>query len=114
MGYGDFKDLNRKTASYKIFLDKAFNIAKHLKYDWYQRGLASVVYSFFDKTSGGAIKKEIMSNQELAGELYKLIIRKLKKKKTTLISYRQYLGCWSCWYVINKQIWRNSFVIIHY
>ena len=31
-----------------------------------QRGLASVVYKFFDKkTSDGAVKSEIMSNQEL-------------------------------------------------
>ena len=30
MAYGDFKDLTRKTASDKILLDKAFNIAKIL------------------------------------------------------------------------------------
>ena len=28
---------------------KAFDIAKNLKYDGYQRGLASMVYIFFDK-----------------------------------------------------------------
>ena len=28
MAYGDFKDLPRRTASDKIFCDKAFNIAK--------------------------------------------------------------------------------------
>ena len=28
---------------------KAFNIAKNLKYDGYQRGLASMVYKIFDK-----------------------------------------------------------------
>ena len=39
MTYGDFKDL----------LDKTFNIAKNLKYDGYQRGLASMVYNSFDK-----------------------------------------------------------------
>ena len=27
--YGDFKDLARKTASYKVLRDKAFNIAKN-------------------------------------------------------------------------------------
>ena len=31
--------------------DKAFNIAKSPKYDGYQRGLASMVYKFFDKKS---------------------------------------------------------------
>ena len=29
--------------------DKAFNIAKNLKYDGYQRRLASMVYKFHDK-----------------------------------------------------------------
>ena len=37
-----------------------------------------------------------MSKKELAEELHKLIIRKIKKKKSVLIFYRQYLGCWSC------------------
>ena len=34
MVYKDFKAL-RKTASYKLLCDKAFNIAKNLKYDQY-------------------------------------------------------------------------------
>ena len=38
MAYGDFKDLTRRTASDKILLDKAFNMAKNPKYDRYQRG----------------------------------------------------------------------------
>ena len=49
MAYGDFKDLTRTTASDKILRYKAFNIAKNLKYDGYQRGLTSMVYNFFDK-----------------------------------------------------------------
>ena len=49
MAYGDFKDLTRRTASDKILHDKAFNIAKNPKYNGYQRGLASMVYKFFDK-----------------------------------------------------------------
>ena len=53
MAYGDFKDLKRRTASDKILRDKAFNIAKNPKYDGYQRGLASMVYKFFDKKSTG-------------------------------------------------------------
>ena len=47
MAYRDFKDLTRRTASDKILYHKAFNIAKNLKYDGYQRGLASMVYKFF-------------------------------------------------------------------
>ena len=54
MAYEDFKDLARRTASYKVLRNKAFNIAKNPKYDEYQRGHASTVYKFFDKeTSGG-------------------------------------------------------------
>ena len=49
MAYGDFKDLTRRTGSDKILGDIAFNIAKNPKYDGYQRGLASMVYKFFDK-----------------------------------------------------------------
>ena len=54
MAYGDFKHLSRRTASDKILRDKAFNIAKNPNYDGYQRGLASMVYKFFDKTSAGS------------------------------------------------------------
>ena len=32
-----------------MWCDKAFNVAKNPKYDEYQRGLASMVYNFFDK-----------------------------------------------------------------
>ena len=48
MAYEDFKDLTRRTASDTILRDKAFNIAKNSKYDGYQRGLASMVYKYFD------------------------------------------------------------------
>ena len=47
--YGDSKDLGRRTASDRILRDKAFNIAKNPKHGEYQRGLASMVYKFFDK-----------------------------------------------------------------
>ena len=49
MAYGDFKDMKRRTACDKIVRDRAFNIAKNPKYDESQRGLASMVYKFFDK-----------------------------------------------------------------
>ena len=54
MAYGDFKDLKRRTFSDKVLRDKAFNIAKNPKYDGYQRGLASMIYKFFDKKSKGS------------------------------------------------------------
>ena len=55
------------------------------EYDGYQRGLASMVYKFFDKNSalldkskGSGIINEL--NYQLENELNKQIIRKLKKK----------------------------------
>ena len=54
MANGDFKDIARITASDNVLRDKAFNIAKNHKYDGYQRGLASMVYNFFDKASAGS------------------------------------------------------------
>ena len=64
MDYGDFKDLTTRTASDKILRDKPFNIDKNPKYDGYQRGPASMVYTFFDKkTCGSGIKNEIISNK---------------------------------------------------
>ena len=47
MAYGDFKDLNSRTVADKLLRDEAFNIAKNLKYDEYQRDLAAMVYDFF-------------------------------------------------------------------
>ena len=47
MAYGDFKDLARRTNSDKVLRNKSFNVAKNPKYDWHQRGLASMVYKFF-------------------------------------------------------------------
>ena len=62
MAYGDFKDLQRRTASDKVLRDKAFSIDKNPKYYEYQRGLASMVYKFFDKqTSDSGVKS--MSNK---------------------------------------------------
>ena len=49
MAYGGFKDLTRKTASDKKLCDKAFNIARNLKYDRYQCGLLSMIYTFLYK-----------------------------------------------------------------
>ena len=64
MAYGDFKSLNRRTASDKALHDKTYNIARDPKYDGYQRGLASVVYKLFDKKlSGSCIKNENISNK---------------------------------------------------
>ena len=59
MAYGDFKDLTRRTASYKILRDKAFNIAKSPKYGEYQRILLQWFINFLiKKTSGRGVKNK--------------------------------------------------------
>ena len=88
--YEDFKDLTERTAADNVLQNKAFNIAKNPKYSEYQRGLASIVYKFFDKKTKGsgvttlANKSAIKStpqNEQLAEEIHKPIIRKFKKRK---------------------------------
>ena len=93
--YSDSKNVTKRTIADKILRDKAFNIAKDTKYDGYQRGLASMVYKFFDKKSASLADKSIVrsgakhvnntklapQNQQLAEELYKPIIKKFEKRK---------------------------------
>ena len=62
--------------------DKAFKIVKNPKYDRYQRGSASMIYTFFDeKTSGQTDKSEIISSKESVEDLCKPIIKKFGKRK---------------------------------
>ena len=91
--YSDSKDLTKRTVADKTLKNKAFDIAKDPKYDGYQRGLASMVYKFFDskvaspdkKSEGSGAKhvntKVIPQSEQLAYELHKPIIRKFKKRK---------------------------------
>ena len=80
MAYGKSKDLVKRTQSDKVLRDKAFKIASDPKYDGYQRGLAFMVYTFFDKkSSGSGIINE--ANYQLADELHKPILKKFKKRK---------------------------------
>ena len=90
MAYGKTKDVVKRTQSDKVLKDKAFKIASNTKYDGYQRGLPSMVYKVFDKkfallnkSSGSSVVKK--PNYQLANELHKRIIRKLKK--ITVYSY---------------------------
>ena len=54
MASGKSKDLIKKTQSDKVLKDKAFKIASNPNYDRYQKGLASMVYKFFDKKFKGS------------------------------------------------------------
>ena len=91
--YSDSKDLTKRTVADKILKNRVFDIAKDPKYDGYQRGLASMVYKFFDSKVASPDKKSVGSgvkrintkittqNEQLAEELPKPIIRKFKKRK---------------------------------
>ena len=78
--YGKSKDLAKRTESDKVLRHKAFEIASNPKYDGYKRGLASMVYKFFDeKSSGGGVATE--PNFQPENELHRQIIRKFKRRK---------------------------------
>ena len=80
MAYGKSRDLVKRTQSDKVLRHKTFKIASELKYDGYQRRLASMGYNFFDKKSKGSdITNEF--NYQLANELNKPIIKEFKKRK---------------------------------
>ena len=82
MAHKDFKDLSRRIASDKDLRDQAINIAKNPKYYGYEGDVTTMVYKFFDKRfSVGAIENEFTSNQKLAEELHRPIIRKFEKQK---------------------------------
>ena len=79
MAYGKSKDLAKRTQSNKVLRDKAFKIASDPKYDGYQRGLASMVYKFFDKkSSGSGVAAE--PNYQLENELHRQIIEDLRRE----------------------------------
>ena len=87
--YADNKDLINRTKADKVLKDKAYNIASNPEYDGYQRGLASMVYKFFDKKSMGSGTAKPSSLEHiardssliLADELHKTFIKKFNKRK---------------------------------
>ena len=89
--YADHKDLINRTEADKFLREKAYDIARSPEYDSYQRGLASMVYKFFDKKSTGSGFKKLKNTAEpsalarsssiLADERHKPIIRKFNKRK---------------------------------
>ena len=84
--YADHKDLIIRTKLDKVLRVKVCNIASNPEYDGYQRGLASMVYKFFDKKSMGSGFKKFKNSTKssssiLADELHKPIIKKFDKRK---------------------------------
>ena len=54
MAYGKSEDLAKRTQSDQVLRDRVFKSVSDPKYDGYQKGLASMVYKFFDKKSNGS------------------------------------------------------------
>ena len=84
--YADHKDLINRTKADKVLRDKAYDIASNSEYGGYQKGLASMVYKFFDKKLMGSGFKKLKnttksSSSILAAELHILIIKKFDKRK---------------------------------
>ena len=84
--YANHKDLINRTEGDKVLKDKAYDIASNPEYDGYQRGLASMVYKFFDKKSMGSNVKKLKDTAKpssliLADELHKPVIKKFNKRK---------------------------------
>ena len=65
--------MNKRTQSDKVLREKTFEIVSIPKNDKYQKRLASMVYTFFDKKYAGASIKS-MSKQQLANKLHKPVI----------------------------------------
>ena len=80
MTYGKSKHWTKRFQSDKVSRDKAVKIASDPKYDGYQRGLASIFYKFFDKTSSGS-GVDTEPNYQLTTELHRQIITKFKRRK---------------------------------
>ena len=56
----------RTASEINYYVKKHLVLKKNLKFDGYQREFFSMVFNFFDeKTSGGAAKNQIMSNEKL-------------------------------------------------
>ena len=97
--YAKYKE-NRLCVENRLISDQklrnsAYDIASNPKYDGYQRGLASMVYKFFDskvapldkKTMSGkgnakhSSLERMINNRILAEELHKPVIKKFNKRK---------------------------------
>ena len=82
--YAKYKDrLNRKQSDTAL-KNKTLKIATDPRVNGYQRGLAAMVYKFFnERTKGSGIndKGNLLVNSQLAEELHKPIIRNFKRRK---------------------------------
>ena len=77
MTYNEFNDLEKRTQSDIVLKNKALKIASNPKCNGYERGLANMVYKFFDKKSKGSGLKENQRNflQNPKKEKFILLLR---------------------------------------
>ena len=82
--YAKYKDrLNRRKSDF-VLKRKALKIALNPKVKGYQRGLASMVYKFFnERTKGSGVNfvKNSLNNSQAAEELHKPIIKNFQRRK---------------------------------
>ena len=67
MAYGSYKNLEKRSESYKELSKKAFAILNDPEYNGYQCGLVLIVYELFNKTFNGSGINSY--NQQIANEL---------------------------------------------
>ena len=82
--YAKYKDRANGKQSDIVLKNKAVKIATDPRVTGYQRGLASMVYKFFnERTKGSGInnKENLHVNPQLAEELHKPIIKNFKRRK---------------------------------
>ena len=74
--YSDSIHLAKRTILDKVLKDKAYEFARNPKYHGYHRRFASMVYKIFVKKTGS----DVSINEDLAGELSKAVIKKIKAR----------------------------------
>ena len=82
--YAKYKDRLNRRRSVIVLKNEALKIATDPRFNGYQRGLASMVYKFFNertKGSGINLQANSLNNEILAEELHKPIIKNFKRRK---------------------------------
>ena len=84
--YAKYKDVENRLISDRKLKNSVYDIASNPIYDGYQRGLASMVYKFFDSKVAPLDKKTMLgkgikNNKILVEELHQPVIKKFNKRK---------------------------------